>query len=331
MWCEGTVEGKYERHSLNTRSWERAEEMKRDLEDRKTASEPKEPDITVGHAAAKYYESCEQRRLSPNTLKKYRTVRDTVTGFARENGIAAVKDFTPDLVRELVKRRSLSALTAAKEIERLRTFFRFCEESEWIPKNPARNVRPPKARQNPRLPFSAEEVAKILGRCETRHETAFIRTLRHSGLRIGDCSLLRASDITDGRLRLRTTKSGIPVSILLPPDLVEDLKTLPQKGGYLFLIGESDHPHTASNLWRRRIKRMCKDAKISPDHPHRFRHTLAADLLMRGASIEDVAQILGNSPAIVIKHYAQWVSGRQDRLDDFMTKTWDTPKLLRAK
>jgi site-specific recombinase XerD len=76
---------------------------------------------------------------------------------------------------------------------------------------------------------------------------------------------------------------------------------------------------------------MCKDAKISPDHPHRFRHTLAADLLMRGASIEDVAQILGNSPAIVIKHYAQWVSGRQDRLDDFMTKTWDTPKLLRVK
>ena len=82
--------------------------------------------------------------------------------------------------------------------------------------------------------------------------------------------------------------------------------------------------HTCADLWRRRIKILCKEANVMPDHPHRFRHSLAADLLSKGASVEDVAAILGNSPAIVFKHYAQWVAGRQHRLDQIVEKTWKT-------
>jgi site-specific recombinase XerD len=37
-------------------------------------------------------------------------------------------------------------------------------------------------------------------------------------------------------------------------------------------------------------------------HAHRFRHTLATELLGSGASFEEVADILGNSPEIVRKH-----------------------------
>jgi hypothetical protein len=31
-----------------------------------------------------------------------------------------------------------------------------------------------------------------------------------------------------------------------------------------------------------------------------------------------VADILGNSPAIVLKHYAKWSQARQKRIDDLM-------------
>jgi site-specific recombinase XerD len=68
-----------------------------------------------------------------------------------------------------------------------------------------------------------------------------------------------------------------------------------------------------------------------PDHPHRFRHTLAADLLVKGASVKDVAAILGNSPAVVMKHYSQWIASRQTRLDEVVKKTWETRKLIRVK
>jgi predicted transcriptional regulator len=61
-----------------------------------------------------------------------------------------------------------------------------------------------------------------------------------------------------------------------------------------------------------------KESKVERPHAHRFRHPLATELLGRSASIEDVADILGNSPAIVRKHYAKWSPARQKRIDDLM-------------
>jgi hypothetical protein len=56
--------------------------------------------------------------------------------------------------------------------------------------------------------------------------------------------------------------------------------------------------------------------------PLRFKllYTLATELLGRGASFEDVADILGNSPEIVRKHYGKWSPARQTRIDDLMER-----------
>ena len=40
---------------------------------------------------------------------------------------------------------------------------------------------------------------------------------------------------------------------------------------------------------------------------HRFRHTLAMELLAKGASIEQVADVLGDSPVTVRRHYKHWM------------------------
>jgi integrase len=40
-------------------------------------------------------------------------------------------------------------------------------------------------------------------------------------------------------------------------------------------------------------------------HCHRFRHRLASELLGKGGSIEEIAAILGDSPATVRRHYAK--------------------------
>jgi hypothetical protein len=39
---------------------------------------------------------------------------------------------------------------------------------------------------------------------------------------------------------------------------------------------------------------------------HRIRYTLATEILDLGGSIEEVADILGDSPRIIEKHYANW-------------------------
>jgi predicted transcriptional regulator len=48
--------------------------------------------------------------------------------------------------------------------------------------------------------------------------------------------------------------------------------------------------------------------------------TLATELSGRGASFEDGADVLGNSPEIVRKYYAKWSPASQARIDDLMQK-----------
>jgi hypothetical protein len=51
----------------------------------------------------------------------------------------------------------------------------------------------------------------------------------------------------------------------------------------------------------------------------------------QGWTYEDVADVLGNSAAIVRKHYAKWSRCRQDRITEmmrsvFMVQKWYTPE-----
>ena len=142
----------------------------------------------------------------------------------------------------------------------LRTFFQFCIEREWITKNPAENIKAPHLKVIPRIPFSEKEIQNILSKAEDDRQLAFSYSyLDTPGLRIGDASLLKQSHLA-GRTIFTyiRPKQGRPVSILLPENLVSLLKKLPPKRPILFLRGESTHPHTASDLWRKRIKAICK-------------------------------------------------------------------------
>jgi integrase len=81
----------------------------------------------------------------------------------------------------------------------------------------------------------------------------------------------------------------------------------------------------------RTLAAVFKKSGVAHAHAYRFRHTLATELLGRGASFEDVADILGNSPEIVRKHYGKWSPARQARIDDLMERVhagtdWTIPE-----
>jgi hypothetical protein len=47
-----------------------------------------------------------------------------------------------------------------------------------------------------------------------------------------------------------------------------------------------------------------------------------------GGTEQEVADILGNSPEIVRKHYAKWSQARQQRIDDLMRKAQVSPGVV---
>jgi integrase len=135
------------------------------------------------------------------------------------------------------------------------------------------------------------------------------------------------------RIYLRTEKSGKPVFLPIPTEMKLALDALPVPRGkdrscrYYFWNGTTSE-RAVKGIAERTLAAVFKKSGVQRAHAHRFRHTLATELLGRGASFEDVADILGNSPDVVRKHYAKWSPARQARIDDLMQRVhaeseWD--------
>ena len=67
-----------------------------------------------------------------------------------------------------------------------------------------------------------------------------------------------------------------------------------------------------------RVQALGRRAGVQRAHPHRFRDSLAVDLLIRGASPYDVAKMLGDTIETVEKHYTPFVKELRERVRDFL-------------
>jgi integrase len=178
------------------------------------------------------------------------------------------------------------------------------------------------------MPYSQDEVGRILRACDEYPDKrnavrlrALTLLLRHSGLRIMDAVTLPKSKIEDGMLTLRTAKTGTDIRVPLPPKALETLSAFKSEG-YYFWSGHSTKKSCVGN-YQRAFKKLYKLAEVEKGHAHRFRDTFAVELLLRGATIEQVAALLGHqSTRVTEKHYSPWVKARQDQLESVVRSTF---------
>jgi integrase len=160
--------------------------------------------------------------------------------------------------------------------------------------------------------------------------------LRYTGLRVSDVATLARDRVHDGHIYLHAMKNGRPIFLPIPPVLRNILESLPQPKGtkgesnYLFWSGNG----TTRALIRgvtRTLARVFELSGVKGAHAHRFRHTLATALLEKGWTTEDVANVLGSTPEIIRKHYAQWTVQRQERISSLAQDVWDVGFLSDSK
>ena len=144
-----------------------------------------------------------------------------------------------------------------------------------------------------------------------------------TGLRISDTvNLSRARVFTDRkgatRLRIRTEKTGVVVTLRLPHATVQALKNLPPASDerYFWKGGDETQFATACDRARRVISRLGAIAKVEDAHPHRFRDSFAKEALLAGESLRTVQLALGHkSIRTTEEHYAAYVPEYQDMID----------------
>jgi integrase len=79
----------------------------------------------------------------------------------------------------------------------------------------------------------------------------------------------------------------------------------------------------------RTLKAVFHASGVRDCHAHRFRYTRATEILIKGGTIEDCANILGDSPQVIRKHYAKWSPEGQRRWHVYGTREFYGRKSFR--
>ena len=315
------------RKSLDLRNWEAATRLIREWE-----VSGMEAPITVKDATERFIADRESMNLSEAMMRKYRNV---AAELVRELGEKPVKSVTTDNIRRIREGWKLSAVTTQKRLEMVRKFFRFCEDSDWLEKNPAKKVEAPPAKYDPTLPFTDAEMEKILWAAESIREAhpkipvdtpkklkALILLMRHSGVRISDAVMFQRGKMKGGKLFLKQEKTKQNVWVPLPQSVVDAVMEC-DEGNEYFFYKQLGKPKSAITEWQQRLKLVYEMAGIADGHSHRLRDTFSVDLLQHGVSLETVSMLLGHtSIKTTQKHYAPWVKSRQDALEVAVKKTF---------
>ena len=203
LWVDGRVSRLRRIHkALGTSNWQTAQQIVRDLETGNTRLETAKPEsepMSLAQAWERFLVSLESRRLQQSTIRKYRLLERKMTQCGEQNNIKLLIECDLDFLDSFRAVWKDGALSSCKKLERLKAFFRFANQRKWISSNPAVELRAPKVRARPTMPFDASEMQRVLdatdrylaegaanGRANARRIRALVLLCRYSGLRISD-------------------------------------------------------------------------------------------------------------------------------------------------
>jgi site-specific recombinase XerD len=250
-----------------------------------------------------------------------------------------IRDLTPAFLTQWRASWKFGDDTGAQRWGMVRSFFIFCEAQGWIEDSPARRLRRMKVEKGNRTAIFTDEqytailVAVALHDPEnvpalTRQSwkprlTTFIELLRWSGMSLIDAVQFRHELVdTEGVLRYRRQKTGVLATLQLPHHVVALLRSVPLERGSLgpempFRMKDYD-AHSDTVTWRKRLIELfnltgikevrTEKGNARKPHAQMFRDTFAVWNLRHGASLHEVAQMLGHSnTATTERSYLPWV------------------------
>jgi integrase len=338
----GTANGVRVRQSLKTCDVQRAGRRLAELEQHGAAA------LTPRKSVAQAIDAFHTQRgyTASETQKKYRRVLGYLANYCQKAGVSTVDGITLETVLDTYALdRATDNWTWLNEVGILRNFLSFCVEREWINRNPAKGLRCPRlVEANNVVPFTTEQIISVIAAAdrfgsrpyERLRARAMVLLLRYTGMRISDVVTLSRDHVQGNRLEKRAIKNKKLIRLELPAVVLEALEALPLPksapiGCRLYFASGNGEMRSAVKSAQRTLAVIFERAGVPDGYPHRFRHTLATEILGKGgATIEDAANILGDDPATIRRHYAKWSSERQAHQDEVFRRTIDT-KLAQAE
>lgn len=242
------------------------------------------------------------------------------------NGIGhlLLADITPATISERKFQLDRSPATIDKYLKNLSHAFNTAvNEWGWLDENPVKKVKSPKLPRGRVRFLDDEERERFLLACkESSNDWLYICVViaLSTGMRQGELMGLKWKDINleAGYLILHETKNGerrrVPLAGHAYELIIEHRKERKLETDLLFPGKNSNKPIDL----RKPFENALKQAEIEDFRWHDLRHCTASYLAMNGASLAEIAEVLGHKTLQMVKRYSHLSDGHVSRVVESM-------------
>lgn len=296
-------------------------------------------------ALSAFLESLEvEKNLSRLTIRNYKHYLNRFKDWFKEQGADDLKQLDQDLLRAYRvylarysddQGRTLSKKTQSYHVIALRSWFKYLIKNDFAVLHPEK-IDLPKAESTPMNFVSIEEIERLLSAPELTSKTglrdrAILEVLFSTGLRVSELVKLNRDQINLKRREFGVIGKGRrPRVVFLSERAVDWLsRWLASRDDmwepvFIRMSGKKIHPafdgeemRLTSRTVQRLVDKYSRKAHLTVKlSPHGIRHSFATDLLINGAGLRDVQEILGHKNIATTQIYTHVTKSQLKKVYD---------------
>ena len=232
------------------------------------------------------------------TLSQYKFVLSKALKEINKN-IADITENDIFMYLSIVKYHGASNTYLRNIRQVLSPFFGWLYTKDFIKQNPMKGINPIKIDKDIKAAFSDVELERIRNGASNLRDLAIIELLYSTGIRISELVHINRDDIDYVNKIIKVLGKGkkeryVYMTNITMYYLQQYLQQRTDSNAALFISSKKPYKRLQPSGVQCMLHCLGDKLGIEKVHPHRFRRTLATNLLRKGMSIEDVSKILGH-------------------------------------
>lgn len=258
---------------------------------------------------------------SPITAKNYKTFLNCMVVQIGNVNIETIRKNQIVAFLQSLREEGKSESTVYAYWRTIRSFYNWASIELGIERPD--NIPSPGFSTKPVVPFTHDEISRLLKSAGSKRNATIILLLLDTGLRVSEAARLTIADLNleTGTAQIRSWRNGKKSRAR-----IVKLGYMTRKSTWAYIASRKDPiqpnaPLLATvdgkpldrNEIAKILKRIGSKAGVNGCHPHRFRHTFAIQFLRNGGDIFTLQELLGHSSLVMVRRY---LSISQVDLDD---------------
>ncbi|MBI3589311.1 MAG: tyrosine-type recombinase/integrase [Candidatus Liptonbacteria bacterium] len=250
-----------------------------------------------------------EKNRAPKTRENYERYLKEFLKFAKVKSPEAITDRLVTEFRLFLSRRDIKKITQSYYVIAIRNFLKYLIKKDYQVLSPDKIELPKISRRQIEI-LEYKDLERMLAlpdgsNLKGLRDRAILETFFSTGLRLSElCSLDRYLDFERGELTVRGKGDKLRV-VFLSKSAKDAIKKYLEKRGdpekALFIsFTKSKNPKILGRIIPRTVQRMVnfyarKAGIVGHVSPHQLRHQFATDLLLNGADLRSVQEMLGHA------------------------------------